>query len=231
MFRPDSGPVEIIPKLYLGNQKDSSDLICLQQLNITHILNVTHNIPNLFENMDKFRYLTLPVEDNSDGNMMDLFPKAFDFIDAALSGTGSVLVHCVGGISRSSTIIIAYLMFKQNYTLNDAYDFVKVKKPNVAPNFNFMGQLLDLETSRTSLQINPPQTSPSIEYTDTATRMLLVANSNNQAKMIVIDQCSSPGSSSSSGSEMTSTSSLSSSAASSLSFNLPNDFKSFQSDL
>ncbi len=36
-------------------------------------------------------------------------------------------------------------------SLNDAYDFVRRKKSNISPNFNFMGQLLDFER-----QLNPP---------------------------------------------------------------------------
>ena len=72
-------------------------------------------------------------------------------LDSAIDKGESVLVHCLGGISRSSTIIIAYLMFKYNYPLNNAYDFVKSKKTNIAPNFNFMGQLLNLERSQREL--------------------------------------------------------------------------------
>lgn len=34
-------------------------------------------------------------------------------------------------------------------TLNEAYDFVKARKSNVSPNFNFMGQLLEFERSIT----------------------------------------------------------------------------------
>ena len=30
-------------------------------------------------------------------------------------------------------------------SLNEAYDFVRTKKSNISPNFNFMGQLLDFE--------------------------------------------------------------------------------------
>lgn len=69
-------------------------------------------------------------------------------LDVAIKKGGHVLVHCLGGISRSSTIIIAYLMLKYDHSLNDAYDMVKAKKSNIAPNFNFMGQLLELERRR-----------------------------------------------------------------------------------
>jgi len=56
-----------------------------------------------------------------------------------------VLVHCLAGISRSVTVTVAYLMQKLNLSMNDAYDIVKMKKSNISPNFNFMGQLLDFE--------------------------------------------------------------------------------------
>uniref|UniRef100_A0A8C9QPB0 protein-tyrosine-phosphatase n=1 Tax=Spermophilus dauricus TaxID=99837 RepID=A0A8C9QPB0_SPEDA len=36
-------------------------------------------------------------------------------------------------------------MQKMNLSLTDAYDFVKRKKSNISPNFNFMGQLLNFE--------------------------------------------------------------------------------------
>ena len=42
-------------------------------------------------------------------------------------------------------------MYKMSMSLNDAYDFVRRKKSNISPNFNFMGQLLDFER-----QLNPP---------------------------------------------------------------------------
>ena len=70
------------------------------------------------------------------------------FAEKARDCRKNVLVHCVGGVSRSSTIVIAYLMLKHGYSLNDAYDFVKAKKSNISPNFNFMQQLLDFERTR-----------------------------------------------------------------------------------
>lgn len=80
-YRPDSaGPIEIIPHLYLGNKKDSSDRKCLDNHQIKYVLNVTHDLPNQFEQDEEFSYLKLPVEDNWEGNLFSLFPQAFAFI-------------------------------------------------------------------------------------------------------------------------------------------------------
>lgn len=73
--------------------------------------------------------------------------------DEARSKKCGILVHCLAGISRSVTVTVAYLMQKLNLSLNDAYDFVKRKKSNISPNFNFMGQLLDFERT---LGLNSP---------------------------------------------------------------------------
>ncbi|XP_065674396.1 dual specificity protein phosphatase 6 [Hydra vulgaris] len=143
-----SGPIEILPQLFLGNKTDSSCIDLLRKFNITHILNVTHDLPNLFYESKEFEYLQIPIQDNSNGNVLDMFPIAYKFIENAIDAGGCVLVHCLGGISRSSTIIIAYLMIKYRFSLNEAYDHVKSKKRNIAPNFTFMGQLLDLEQNK-----------------------------------------------------------------------------------
>ncbi|XP_029362792.1 dual specificity protein phosphatase 7-like isoform X2 [Echeneis naucrates] len=71
--------------------------------------------------------------------------KAYYLEDEARSKQCGILVHCLAGISRSVTVTVAYLMQRLNLSLNDAYDFVKRKKSNISPNFNFMGQLLDFE--------------------------------------------------------------------------------------
>uniref|UniRef100_A0A8V1AH08 Dual specificity phosphatase 7 n=1 Tax=Gallus gallus TaxID=9031 RepID=A0A8V1AH08_CHICK len=79
--------------------------------------------------------------------------KAYYLKDEARSKKCGILVHCLAGISRSVTVTVAYLMQKLNLSLNDAYDFVKRKKSNISPNFNFMGQLLDFERT---LGLNSP---------------------------------------------------------------------------
>uniref|UniRef100_A0A8C5LAJ2 protein-tyrosine-phosphatase n=1 Tax=Jaculus jaculus TaxID=51337 RepID=A0A8C5LAJ2_JACJA len=80
-----------------------------------------------------------------DQNLSQFFPEAITFIDEARGKNCGVLVHCLAGISRSVTVTVAYLMQKLNLSMKDAYDIVKMKKSNIYPNFNFMGQLFDFE--------------------------------------------------------------------------------------
>nr|XP_003217731.1 PREDICTED: dual specificity protein phosphatase 7 [Anolis carolinensis] len=146
-------PVQILPYLYLGCAKDSSNLDVLGKYGIKYILNVTPNLPNMFEHDGEFKYKQIPISDHWSQNLSQFFPEAIAFIDEARSKKCGILVHCLAGISRSVTVTVAYLMQKLNLSLNDAYDFVKRKKSNISPNFNFMGQLLDFERT---LGLNSP---------------------------------------------------------------------------
>jgi len=55
-----------------------------------------------------------------------------------------VLIHCHAGISRSATIILAYLMINEKLSLGEAFKYVQSKRKIISPNLNFMGQLMIL---------------------------------------------------------------------------------------
>lgn len=67
------------------------------------------------------------------------------FPESVRYSSGKILVHCHAGISRSATVCIAYIMYLKKLSLEDAYSFVKSKRSVIAPNLNFMRQLLDFE--------------------------------------------------------------------------------------
>lgn len=56
---------------------------------------------------------------------------------------GKILVHCQVGVSRSATIVLAYLMLKQNMTLAEAIKKVKERR-GIYPNQGFLKQLINL---------------------------------------------------------------------------------------
>jgi len=158
-------PAEILPGLYLGCAKDAASEEVLFKYGITHILNVTPNLPNVFESDSRYCYKQIPIIDHWSQNLSQFFPEAIQFIDEARSQGNGVLVHCLAGISRSVTLTVAYLMHTHKWSLNYAYDFVKLRKADVSPNFNFMGQLLDFEkqlglTSQPVVMISSETGSP-----------------------------------------------------------------------
>ena len=66
---------------------------------------------------------------------------------------GKVLVHCHGGISRSATVCLAYLMFSRHLRLDDAFDYVRARRHVISPNANFMMQLSQFETELRKLGV------------------------------------------------------------------------------
>jgi protein-tyrosine phosphatase len=49
----------------------------------------------------------------------------------------NVLVHCQMGMSRSSTLVIAFLMKEFNWGFKEAFKYTKNKRPIVQPNEGF----------------------------------------------------------------------------------------------
>ena len=108
----------ILPNiLYLSNMFTAThNPSLLQSLNVSHILMVGSNLQAKHPEM--FKYKQVSVEDDPGENIIKYFEECFQFIDEGRGQGKGVLVHCAAGVSRSATIVIAYLMFKNqlNFT-------------------------------------------------------------------------------------------------------------------
>ncbi|KAM9312986.1 dual specificity protein phosphatase 16 [Gastrophryne carolinensis] len=139
-----AGPTRILPHLYLGCQRDVLNKEVMQQNEIAFVLNASNTCPKPDFIRDS-HFLRVPVNDSFCEKILPWLDKSVDFIEKAKASNSRVLVHCLAGISRSATIAIAYIMKRMDMSLDEAYRFVKEKRPTISPNFNFLGQLLDFE--------------------------------------------------------------------------------------
>ncbi|XP_032214649.1 dual specificity protein phosphatase 8 isoform X2 [Mustela erminea] len=143
---PSVGLTRILPHLYLGSQKDVLNKDLMTQNGISYVLNASNSCPKP-DFICESRFMRIPVNDSYCEKLLPWLDKSIEFIDKAKLSSCQVIVHCLAGISRSATIAIAYIMKTMGMSSDDAYRFVKDRRPSISPNFNFLGQLLEYERS------------------------------------------------------------------------------------
>ena len=132
---------EIIDGLWLGNIAAAEDVIDLKKKGIKKILTVMNQDGPNYKSEDGFIHKKIAIIDLSNQNIIKYFGECLNFI----KGEEKVLVHCMAGASRSATIVVAYLMWKEKMKYKDAMDFVKQKRFIIYPNFGFRDQLKKFE--------------------------------------------------------------------------------------
>ncbi|KDR84422.1 hypothetical protein GALMADRAFT_237283 [Galerina marginata CBS 339.88] len=138
-------------QLYLGNLSAASSVEPRKRLSITHIVSVCPDFPSTGP-----RHLNISVEDSEYENLLIRLPETCRFIQHALEQRGRVLVHCVMGVSRSATVVAAFLMQAKKMTVHEALRFVKRRRPQVHPNYGFIKQLHTFEKCNFEAFANNP---------------------------------------------------------------------------
>ncbi|XP_054886167.1 dual specificity protein phosphatase family protein [Poeciliopsis prolifica] len=144
---------EVWPNLFIGNVAVAQNKNRLHKLSITHVLNAAHSKQGSIGDQSFYGntcvYFGIPAEDSDHFDLSQYFKSATDFIHKGLkSKDGNVLVHCIMGVSRSATLVLAYLMLRHRFSLRDALTHV-VKKRAIYPNRNFLTLLLKLDEELT----------------------------------------------------------------------------------
>lgn len=100
------------------------------------------------------KHIVVPLLDESSEDIGTHFATTVAHIQEHMEGDGRVLVHCVQGISRSASIVTAYLMMVQGASLTHALGLMRAARPIAQPNPGFMRQLKALEAT---LPPRPPR--------------------------------------------------------------------------
>ncbi|ETV97909.1 hypothetical protein H310_09228 [Aphanomyces invadans] len=135
--------------LFMGDIDAAQDSEFLSLNGIEFIVNcVPREVPNVFES-EGIRYFACDMAEQPEGILFDLrnadFVDLIDFIDHAVQSSLSLLVHSLDGMSRSPCVMMAYLMSKYHWSLDKAYEYVKMKRPDIAPHNAYLDQLAMLD--------------------------------------------------------------------------------------
>lgn len=134
----------VIDHVYVGSGAVARNREILNENGITHILNSAgYACPEYFP--EEFSYMTLWLKDSPSEDITSVLYIVFDFIEAVRQQGGRVFVHCCKGVSRSTSLVIAYLTWLQRCTFQDAFNFVKTARAVTNPNLGFACQLLQFQ--------------------------------------------------------------------------------------
>lgn len=158
-------------QLYVSNLKSAQDDFLLNQNKIKYVVNACHIdlICSTYTEFAGIEYLNIDLTDDIGDTlpMISAIRQSHKFIDNALLNGNNVLVHCKEGISRSITIICAYMLLCHNSivlslpnrllcdnVVDRLLDYIRSIKGTIDPNTTFTKLLHEIsENSQNWLTI------------------------------------------------------------------------------
>ncbi|KAJ7673979.1 protein-tyrosine phosphatase-like protein [Mycena polygramma] len=146
---PPSAPAHPHPSsgaLYLGSLSAVNDHPLLRAHGITHLVQALEApwAPPAHKE-DGFVAYSIDIRDKESVDLRPHLEAACVYIERALRRGEGVLVHCQQGVSRSPSIVIAYLIRNHAMSYDAALAFVRRKRACIKPNPGFARALLEWE--------------------------------------------------------------------------------------
>jgi protein-tyrosine phosphatase len=134
-------PTEIIPRLYISDIYAAESSNTLSTLGITHVLSAMSGTV-VIPHHPSINHCKIPLVDTPFSELAAFLPTTTSFLRDALSDPQNrILVHCVMGVSRSASVIAAFLIAEYGWTAMQAVNHVKSKRIVAEPNPGFISQL------------------------------------------------------------------------------------------
>ncbi|XP_076449794.1 dual specificity protein phosphatase 3-like [Babylonia areolata] len=137
--------------IYLGQASAALRLDVLKSLGVTHVVNASLGTKFNQTNTDADFYKDagidfhgIPALDIMTFKILPYLRPAAQFIHKAHQEKGVVYVHCQQGVSRSASVVLAYLMLHWDMSLMTAVRTIRQKR-EIFPNEGFVKQLCMLE--------------------------------------------------------------------------------------
>ena len=137
----------ILPRLWLGNKKSSTDPDFLRAAGITTVFNATKDLP--FSPLIQRKY-RVPVDDNLQPaeikNMAEWSPEIVYKVVNEYKNGSVILIHCYAGMQRSAAIMAMVLIALSDHPASQVIPYIRSRR-QVAffPEVNFLQSILGFE--------------------------------------------------------------------------------------
>ena len=154
-YKPDMQVGRVIDGLFISSQDPVAHLESLQLYAIGHVLSLGVEPSVKFPHVVTYHFV--PLLDIPEFNIRQGIETSLKIIHDNIDE--NILVHCNAGVSRSATIVIAYLMASLGLNYDEAFAKVKSIRSCIRPNDGFVRQLKDLTCIEAILQaLTDPKT-------------------------------------------------------------------------
>ncbi|KAJ3676648.1 hypothetical protein LUZ60_004060 [Juncus effusus] len=145
---------KVADHIYLGGDSVAKNREILRKNGITHVLNCVGFVcPEYFKT--DLIYKTLWLQDSPSEDITSILYDVFDYFEDVREQNGRVFVHCCQGVSRSTSLVIAYLMWRKGQSFDDAFEYVKAARGIANPNMGFACQLLQCQKRVHAIPLSP----------------------------------------------------------------------------
>jgi protein-tyrosine phosphatase len=140
---------EIIPNLYMGSYPTLKKLINMNTMDkkITHVINVAQELKYSIKiltyfNENNITWSKFPMKDIDEYDIYTEMEEILNLITKIYETPNSkIYIHCHMGISRSASVVIAFVSKHLEISISDAHKLVKEKRPLINPRQSFLNKL------------------------------------------------------------------------------------------
>lgn len=155
-YKNTSGEFSLIESncksLYISDYNAASNHQKIGGLNIQAVVSILSKNTKPIKYTNITAHLSITMDDYEKEQISKYFNCVSEFI--SIHSNESILIHCMAGISRSVTLVIAYLMIKEKKSMFDAYKIVQQGRSGANPNPGFREQLCKLSDDLKNIEGN-----------------------------------------------------------------------------
>jgi predicted protein tyrosine phosphatase len=154
---------QIFDNVWIAPADTVRDIEFLHENGITHVLNCADEEPTRYPDPYLVAHKEALTDDNDPAALGQLLSAGAILATWAMNPMNRIVVHCKAGISRSVTVVLAWMIVHRNYTFDDAYLHVQRYRMFILPNPHYMRILRGLAGEQIRLSLfeeATPQSTP-----------------------------------------------------------------------